>query len=75
MFITTTRAYTSAFLKIKSLKGHLHKLKYEKGIILIISSISEKVEKTQLYDTNSSYLWKVCPLAIITAPNHFSCFQ
>lgn len=66
-------AYTSAFIRIKQLKNHHHKQKYES--IFIILSTSEKVEKNQLYDTNSYYLLKVCLLAITTASNHFSCFQ
>lgn len=68
-------AYTSAFIRIKQLKDHLHKQKYERGSIFIILSTSEKEEKTQLYDTNSYQVLKVCLLAITTAASHFLSFQ
>lgn len=68
-------AYTSAFVTIKHLKDHVHKQKYERGSIFIILSTSEKVEETQLYDTNSYNLFKYCLLAITTASNHLSSFQ
>lgn len=48
-------AHTSAFIRIKQLKDHLHKQKYERGSLFTILSAAEKVAKKkpnkQLHNT------------------------
>lgn len=63
-------ANTSAFIRIKQLKDHLCKQTYRGGSIFIILATSERVEKTQPYDTNSYYLLKVYDLRTIQPKMH-----